>query len=140
MPELEPDIILIIAVVLTISALVLGFFLLLYVIIMHNILYKRLDPILFRAPWFSNAELAMFSSWPLSLIKAMHYMFLLSYPGRSLKKRFIGLEQTLPVGKKLKIASKIYILIHILFALLAITWFLFGGTVYIIDNLSLLSR
>lgn len=135
MPELEPDIIWTIAVVLTISALVLGFFLLLYVIIMHNILYRRLDPILFHAPWFSNAELAMFSSWPLSLIKAVHYMFLLTYPSRSLKKRFIGLEQTLPVGIKLKIASKLYILIHILFALLAITWFLFGGTVYIIDNL-----
>jgi len=130
----EPHIIWIIAVSLIASGLALSFILLLFLIVMHNILYRRLDHILFREPWFSSAEIAMFSSWPLSLIRSVHYMFLITYSKRSRRKRFIGLKQELPVGKHLRIASRIYLYILFLTAIIGISFFLFLGGVYAIDN------
>ena len=112
----------------------LGFIALIFLIAMHNILYRRLDPILFQEPWFSPAEIAMFSSWPLSLIKAGHYMFLITYPKRSLKKRFIGLKQVLPIGNQLRIASRIYLYLHFLTAIIGVSWLLFIFGVYVFDN------
>ena len=47
-------------------------------------------------------------------------MFLITFPNYSMKKRFIGLEQALPIGASLKIASKLYIYIHVLGAILAV--------------------
>ena len=120
----------IITAVLGISGLVLAFIVLLFLIVMHNILYRRLDPILFREPWFSSAEMAMFSSWPLSLIKASHYMFLIIYPKRSLKKRFIGLKQELPIGNQIRFASRMYLYIHFITAIIGVSWFLFLGWFY----------
>jgi len=121
----EVDVVGQIALFLFGAIFVCAFILIVYSVVMHNILYKRLDPILFRNPWFSSAELAMFSSWPLSLIKAGHYMFLLTFPTYSKKKRFIGLEQELPIELSLILASKIYICIYMLSGVVAIAFFIF---------------
>lgn len=134
MQHVEPHIIWVIAVSLTISMLVLVFISLIFATVMHNILYRRLDPILFREPWFSSAERALFSSWPLSLVKAGHYMFLIAYPKRSRRKRFINLEQELPIDKHLRMASRIYLYTHFLTAITGVSWLLFVFGVYAVDN------
>jgi len=116
------------------SALVLGLILLIYANVVYIALSRRLDSILFREPWFTSAEMALFSGWPLCLIKVGHYMFLFTFPGRSRRKRFIGLKQSLPVGKPLRIASNVYIYICIIFLLTVVTILIFAGGIYVIDN------
>jgi len=111
---------------LFISGAVLVSILLVFLIIMHNILYPRLDPILFREPWFNSAQLDMFSTWPLSLIKSMNYMFLIAYPGFFLnRKRFNGLKTVPPVQPSIKAACKVYFILHFLTVIIAISLFVF---------------
>ena len=133
------------------SGLVLSFILLLFVLVMHNILGRRLDPILFREPWFNATQLVMFASWPLSFIKSINYMFLIGYPNITLKvsrftntnrftkrlsSRFNGLhlKDVPPVQPSLKIACKIYTILHLLTAIIGVSMFLFIGGVYVFDN------
>jgi len=120
------------------GGLVLAAVLMLCANIMYLILARRLDPILFREPWFSSAELALYSSWPLCLFKVNQYMFLFTFPNRSKRKRFIGLNQSLPVGNSIRIASKIYSYMTILFLLIGAVLILFIGTVYILIKLEYL--
>lgn len=135
MQEVEPHIIWTIFMYLSGSVLALAATLLVFVIIMHNILYRRFDSALFRHPWFSVAELAMYSSWPLSFLKAVQYMFLLTFPNYMRKKRFKGLGQVPPVSNSVKLASKIYMYTHILTASIGISWFLYGGIVLALDKI-----
>ncbi len=116
------------------GGLALAVVLILYANVMLIILSRRLDPILFREPWFSSAEMVMYSSWPLSLFKVSQYMLLFTFPNASKRKRFIGLKQSLPVGKSIRIASKVYSYMTILFLLIGVAYVLFIGTIYAIDN------
>lgn len=121
----------IIGAVLFVSALVLCIISLIFVSVMHNFLSKRLDPILFREPWFTSAEMALYSSWPLSLIKSVNYMFLITYPNYvKKKKRYKSLKDVPIVQPSLKIACKIYTFIHLLTAITGVSWFLFIGLYY----------
>lgn len=68
-------------------------------------------------------------------------MFLIGYPNITLKtrhitKRFNGLElKDVPaVPPSLKIACKIYSVLHLLTAIIGVAMFLFIGGVYAIDN------
>jgi len=140
----ELDAVAIIGAVLFISMLVFVVLLLLFLLIMHNNLCRRLDPILFKKPWFTDTQLVMFDSWPLSFIKSMQYMFLIGYPRMTLKishftnsnrftKRFssrfngLNLDDVPDVHPSLKIACKIYTIIHLLVVIIGVLWFLFIG-------------
>ncbi len=151
MQQVEPDIIWVIALALMGSVFALGFILLLFLLAMHNLLSRRLDPILFREPWFNATQLVMFSSWPLSFIKTINYMFLIGYPDITLKvsrftntnrftnrisSRFkdLRLNDVPPVQPSLKIACKIYTILHLLLVTIGVFMFLFLGGVYVFDN------
>jgi len=108
--------------------------LLVCLIIMHNILYRKLDSILFRDPFFSSAELALYSAWPLSLVKSAQYMFLITYPNFLKRKRFKGLEQELPIGLRIRIASKLYMYLEFLTAFLGVFWLIFLTVITVFDN------
>ncbi len=106
-----------------------------FLIIMHNLLYRRLDPILFQSPWFNEQQLVMFSAWPLSFIKTVIYMFLIAYPDYiRKKKRFNKLENVPTVEPAIKIACKIYTALHVAFAVIGVSWLLFIFSVYALDN------
>lgn len=111
---------------LFISGAVLVSILIVFLIVMHNILHPRLDPILFREPWFNSAQLDMFSAWPLSLIKSMSYIFLIAYPSFFLnRKRFNGLETVPPVQPSIKTACKVYFILHLSTVIISISLFVF---------------
>lgn len=114
--------------------IILGFVLIIYVIAMHNIMYKRFDPILFREPWFSSAELVMYSAWPLSLVKTVQYMFLISMPNYARRRRFKGVTrelEVLKISKALRIACHVYTVIHSIAFIIGTTWLLMGAWVLI---------
>ncbi len=119
---------------LSITVFALIFSVLVYIIIMHNILYRRLDPILFQKPWFNQAELTMYSTWPFSFNKTLQYMGLLTFPEYMKKKRFKGLKKIPEVSSTIKNASKIYIYLQILTALVGIAWFTYIGVILLTNE------
>ncbi len=110
---------------------VLGLFftvvLIVFVNIIHLILSPRLDPVLFNERWFTSAELAMFSAWPLSLIKTGIYMALVGFPKRMIKtKRFKGYDLKLSFKMPLIIVSRIYILLVLFNIFLGLSFGIIG--------------
>jgi len=136
MPLEEPHII------WTITAMGMGILLILlavlipFLIVMHNILYRRLDPILFKEPWFNPQQLVMFNAWPLSFFKTINYLFLLTYPNyaRKRNKKFKDLKDIPHVEPSILLASKIYILLHISVMIIGIAWLIFIFSVFAIDT------
>lgn len=106
-----------------------------YLIIMHNILYRRLDSTLFKEPWFSPAQLIMFKSWPMSFIKTVIYMFLIAYPNYiRKKKRFRDLKNVPVVEPSIILACKLYTTLHVAMILIGVAWMLFIFSVFAMDN------
>jgi len=140
----ELDNIAILGAVLFVSTFVLAIVILIYLLVMHKILCRLLDPILFREPWFNATQLAMFDSWPLSFIKSMQYMFLIGFPALTLKfssftnknrftkrlsYRFKGMRLTdVPdVQPAIKVACKVYTILHLLLSIVGVLFFLYLG-------------
>jgi len=69
------------SVILTVTFIVLWH-------ILHFILCKKYDDLLFREPYFRLTELAVYGSWPLSLFRSMGYILLLGVPSLATKRRF----------------------------------------------------
>jgi len=131
----EPHIIWNIAISLFVVGAVLGIVLLVFLIVMNNILYKRLDSILFKEPWFNPQQLVMLDAWPLSFIKTIIYMFLIAYPDYiRKKKRFKNLKAIPEVQPSIKLACKIYTALHLLAVFIATSWLIFIFGVYVMDN------
>lgn len=82
-------------------------------IVLHNTLIKRLDPILFKRPYFQEKELLLYVTWPFSFLKTVGYIMLITCPKAAKWKRFKGFDEDVPVGKPLVVLS------HIEVALLA---------------------
>lgn len=55
--------------------------------ILHFILCRKYDEILFKEPTFNQAELAIYNSWPLSLVRSMAYILLIASPDFFITKR-----------------------------------------------------
>lgn len=102
-------------------------------IILHNLLYKKMDQILFIEPYFSHFELEAYSSWPLSMIKTMIYLFLITAPEFSRKRRFKGFTQELSVSMPIRLASAICVSLLFLTALCGVLLFLYGGFLYLLN-------
>ena len=103
-------------------------------IILHNILYRKFDHILFIQPYFTQTELALYAAWPLGLLRSMMYMTLILFPNHARKKRFKELKQKISVSRPLKIACALCMSFLFLTALLGVAFFLYGGALYVINN------
>lgn len=80
--------------VLTPAVIVVG-------LILHSTLIARLDPVLFKAPYFHEKELKSLMVWPLTMVKTLGYMMLIACPKLAKWKRFKGVGEALPVEKPL---------------------------------------
>lgn len=93
-------------------AIVLDLFIIipLLVILIHvlrRILDRHYDPLLFKTPYFTANEIAIFSSWPLSLIKTSFYIVFLAFPLYG-GTRFRSSKNIPAARKSWKILSTIY--------------------------------
>lgn len=99
--------------------------------IIHKALPKQLDRMLFRKPFFNDAELINYQVFPLSLVKSLNYSYLIAIPRMAKRKRFKELDREIRVNPAIRIAC----IIHIWSALLgAVTFFAifgYGGFLYI---------
>ncbi|WP_347332233.1 hypothetical protein [Marinimicrobium locisalis] len=91
--------------------------------ILHRLLSSRLDPILFKAPYFNRAEQINYRFFPLYLVKAINYIYLVAWPTMAKKRRFKGLETPLPIGKGLRATCIIQFSLMIIGTLAGIAWF-----------------
>lgn len=76
-------------------------------IVLHNTLIKRLDPILFKRPYFREKELLLYVTWPFSFLKTAGYIMLITCPAAAKWKRFKGFDKNVPVGKPLVVLGYI---------------------------------
>ena len=76
--------------------------------VLHKLLPPKLDPILFKEPWFQKSELVNYRFFPLSLIRSLNYSYLIAWPSMAKRRRFRGLEQNLPVSVFVTTLCKIY--------------------------------
>lgn len=101
---------------------------------LHRSLYKNLDHILFRTPYFSTAELSMYSVWPLSYIKSLIYMFLIAAPGISKKRRFKEYKSDICFSRTITIFSKTGIFFLFTTSLFGCAFFLYGSLMLLVNN------
>lgn len=91
---------------------------------LHHLLPSRLDPILFRKPFFKTSELLNYKFFPLSLFRSMNYIYLIALPTLAKKKRFKGFHEPLPVGLSTIIMCKVHAGLCILLSLMGIPYLL----------------
>ncbi|MGD8177439.1 hypothetical protein [Marinimicrobium sp. ARAG 43.8] len=89
-------------------------------IVLHNTLISRLDPILFKEPYFHKKELNTYVVWPLTILKTVGYILLVTSPKMAKWKRFKGFSGTLPVGKSLIVLCYIELVLLFMVMLIAI--------------------
>lgn len=99
--------------------------------VLHKILPGRLDGLLFRKPFFNDAELINYQVFPLSLVKSLNYSYLIAIPRMAKRKRFKNLDKEIRVSPAIRVAC----IIHIWSALLGVVCFFaifgYGGFLYI---------
>jgi len=66
--------------------------------ILHKLLPPKLDPILFKEPWFQKSELVNYQFFPLSLIRSLNYSYLITWPSMAKRRRFKGVNLNLPIS------------------------------------------
>jgi len=82
---------------ITLLSIFVGFFLcgtitILLWQLLHIILCKKYDELLFKEPYFRLTELSVYDAWPLSLFRSMGYIWLLAAPSLAKKRRFKGVS------------------------------------------------
>lgn len=117
-----------IAMVLIIcSALILG---LLYIpvwAVLHHYLTPRLDPQLFRQPFFHASELVNYRLFPLSLLRSLNYIFLIGWPSLARRRRFRELSDKVSVSRWAVMLCRLQIGMVIVGLALAVAFFGWGG-------------
>jgi len=84
--------------------------------VLHLILPKKFDTIWFNQTHFTEAELAIYSSYPLSLVKTLGYSAAICLPFL-MKKRFTNLRPAEEVSIFIKLLSYIFLLLVFLILL-----------------------
>jgi hypothetical protein len=100
---------------------------------LHFILCKKYDDLLFREPYFRITELAVYSAWPLSLFRSMGYVLLLGAPSLATKRRFKNVVLDLSEEFFLVLACKILLLILVLSLLFVLAMIVMGIASYFPD-------
>jgi len=91
--------------------------------ILHRLLSSRLDPVLFKDPYFNRAEQFNYRFFPLYLVKAINYIYLVALPTMAKKRRFKGLDMPLPIGKALRATCIFQFSLMVVGTLVGIIWF-----------------
>lgn len=91
--------------------------------VLHRLLPPKLDPILFREPWFKKSELVNYQFFPLSLIRSLNYSYLIAWPRMAKHRRFKGFDRNLPVSAGIIVLCKVHMSAAFLGTLVAIFYF-----------------
>lgn len=102
--------------------------------ILHKKLTPKLDPMLFREPYFKPQELTNYLVWPLSMIRSLNYIYLIGFPQWAKRKRFKGFSESLPVSHGETLTCRVEVALVVLGALLCVAFFGFGGAVVLFDT------
>jgi len=84
--------------------------------VLHVILPQKFDEIWFNQKYFSEAELAIYSSYPLSLVRTLGYSAAICLPFL-MKKRFIDLSPAEETKIFIKLLAYIFLLLVLLMLL-----------------------
>ena len=84
--------------------------------VLHLILPKKFDAIWFNEKFFSDAELAIYSSYPLSLVRTLGYSATICLPFL-MKKHFSDLNPTKEINIFIKSLNYIFLIIVLLMLL-----------------------
>lgn len=90
--------------------------------ILHRFLSKRLDPLLLKEPYFTRAEQFNYQFFPLYLVKAINYVYLVAWPTLAKKKRFKGLNHELPISPALRAACIVLFSLMLFGTLVFLVW------------------
>lgn len=101
-------------------------------LVLHTLLTKKLDPILFKEPYFQRSELTNYRVFPLSALRSFAYIYLVAAPRWAKKKRFKGFNEPLPITKNIKIACKIQFAMMLFGSIYFIVFFTFVGWAYFV--------
>lgn len=96
--------------------------------VLHIMLCKKYDDLLFRKPYFRKTELEVYSSWPLGLFRSMGYILLLAVPSIATKRRFKNVVLDRSNVHYLVLLCKLFLLICVL-DILFILGIVIGGVV-----------
>lgn len=97
----------------------------------HKSLCEKLDPILFKEPYFKKSELWNYQFYPLCAIKSGSYMYLIALPRLAKMRRFRNFEGELPVSNCMRIVSNLFIYTGIFGTIAAIAFFSFNAYIFI---------
>lgn len=98
--------------------------------ILHFILCKKYDDLLFRQPYFRITELAVYSAWPLSLFRSMGYVLLLGVPSLATKRRFKNVVLDLSNDFFLVLVCKTFLIILVMSLLFVLAMIIMGIASY----------
>ena len=96
--------------------------------VLHFILCRKYDDLLFKEPYFRITELAVYNAWPLSLFRSMGYALLLGVPSLATKRRFKNVVLDRSNDYFLVLFCKFFLLICLLNILFVLA-LLIGGVV-----------
>ena len=77
--------------------------------ILHFILCPRYDKHLFKQPYFRPMEIAVLSSWPLSLFRSLAYILFVAAPSVAKWRRFVGAEPDVKNGLWLVLLCRLFL-------------------------------
>ena len=77
-------------------------------------LAKKYDQHFFKPPYFTEGEVAVYSSWPLSLIRYATYILFAGFPWLVQKKRFKGHASPYLPGAYLKLSCQLWMICTVL--------------------------
>lgn len=88
-------------------------------------LAKIYDYHFFKPPYFTHGEIAVYSAWPLSLIKYATYIIYTAYPWTLHQRRFKGQVSPYSPGKLLKSSCQAWVVLMLTSILLFPVLFIF---------------
>ncbi len=88
--------------------------------VMHFILTRKFDSLLFKEPYFRKNELFVYTIWPFSLIRTIGYMLFLVFPDYVKRKRFKDVELNLDRGSALVFFSQLFLFVVVVESLLVL--------------------
>ena len=106
--------------------LILVFVLIIYMSAISPLFAKRLDPILFNQRWFTVFELGFYNTWPFSLMKILYYVFFITFPKFSRRKRFKDIPTDLDIPLNMIVLSQICLILYFLTLIASITFAVTG--------------
>lgn len=97
--------------------------------LLHSLLTNKLDPVLFRQPYFNTAELANYQIFPLSGLRSLNYSYLIAWPTMAKRRRFKALNSDIASNWLVRNLCRVHIATGILAPLICIFYFASGGYV-----------